>query len=25
LSGGKHTITAVDGEGRRDSVTITVR
>ncbi|MDQ6799828.1 MAG: penicillin-binding protein 1C [Acidobacteriota bacterium] len=25
LSGGKHTITAVDREGRRDSVTITVR
>jgi len=25
LRGGKHTITAVDGEGRRDSVTITVR
>ena len=25
LRGGKHTVTAVDGEGRRDSVTITVR
>ena len=25
LSGGKHTITAVDRDGRRDSVTITVR
>ena len=25
LRGGKHTITAVDSEGRRDSVTITVR
>ena len=25
LAGGKHTITAVDRDGRRDSVTITVR